>query len=510
MSGKDSEEIHEIFYSALLHDVGKIGVPRSIINKPGKLTKEEYDVVKQHPVMGAQILEEIDEYPYLSIGAHYHHERYDGAGYPEGLKGTDIPDLARIISVADAYDAMTSIRSYRDPIPQDKVREEIFKGAGTQFDPDYARLMLRLIDTDTEYEMKERSKVSELDSGNTLVIKERRSAIVKGLLINNFRTTVHITIGSEDENPGTSPDPSMILFDSLDGLAHSDEEEIRDKLYFEYGEIWFDGRTETKGARKMEEKIEEKGDPDIRSEGEYKIEAVRIKDHAFIRISGRERTFEVIVALPDSSRYLYLGFTGEHCSISNLSFNKAKTESLVGEIPRIVEEISYINVPAGDIPNVQVDGSHTDASESFEIKDQLKISFHTKSLPTARLVWHCPSVGIFTSDDGRMYGNNYRELAYVRLDGESRECDPNCSVDLNVSKGEGFVDWDNWKELNMKGYDVLITFLVKGSRITVQTENGGISIRNTVIINAAGKKIYAVLTGDQVALTDIKIQKPER
>ena len=91
----------------------------------------------------------------MSIGAHYHHERYDGRGYPEGLKGEEIPEIARIIAVADAYDAMTSKRSYRDPLPQEVVREEIVKGKGTQFDPEFAEIMLSLIDKDTEYTMKE-------------------------------------------------------------------------------------------------------------------------------------------------------------------------------------------------------------------------------------------------------------------------------------------------------------------------------------------------------------------
>ncbi len=138
-----------MYYAALLHDVGKIGIDESIINKKGRLTEEEYEVIKQHPVMGNQILSSINEYPYLSIGAHYHHERYDGKGYPDKLKGEDIPEIARIISVADAYDAMSSNRSYREAIPQQLVREEIIKGAGTQFDPEIAGIMQHLIDIDT-------------------------------------------------------------------------------------------------------------------------------------------------------------------------------------------------------------------------------------------------------------------------------------------------------------------------------------------------------------------------
>jgi len=152
---KDEDEIQKIYFSALLHDVGKIGIPDGIINKKGKLTEEEYDTIKQHPVLGGQILISISEHPYLYIGAKYHHERYDGRGYPERLKGIEIPEIARIISVADAYDAMTSKRSYRDPLPQAKVREEIENGIGTQFDPEFAKIMLKLIDADSEYSMKE-------------------------------------------------------------------------------------------------------------------------------------------------------------------------------------------------------------------------------------------------------------------------------------------------------------------------------------------------------------------
>ncbi len=162
LAGKSEEECREIYFAGLLHDVGKIGIDDRIINKNGKLTPEEYDVIKTHPDMGNQILISITEYPYLSIGAHYHHERYDGKGYPDGLIGEDIPEIARIIAVADAYDAMSSKRSYRDTIPQHKIREEIVKGIGTQFDPKFATIMLHLIDKDEEYEMQERSEVKEL------------------------------------------------------------------------------------------------------------------------------------------------------------------------------------------------------------------------------------------------------------------------------------------------------------------------------------------------------------
>ncbi len=155
IAGKDKGTCEKVYYAALLHDVGKIGVADSILTKEGKLTNEEFAVIKQHPDMGNNILMEVSSTPYLAVGAHYHHERYDGMGYPAKLKGEDIPDIARIIAVADAYDAMTSIRSYREPMQQSKVREELVKGIGSQFDPEYAKIMIALIDDDKNYSLKE-------------------------------------------------------------------------------------------------------------------------------------------------------------------------------------------------------------------------------------------------------------------------------------------------------------------------------------------------------------------
>ena len=154
--GKPVQEQEGIYCAGLLHDIGKIGVPGSIINKTDRLTDEEYELIKTHPAVGTEILEHITEMPNLLIGARWHHERYDGRGYPDGLAGEDIPEWARIIGVADAYDAMTSRRSYRDVLPQEVVREEIEKGKGTQFDPVVADAMLAMIDADKDYHMKER------------------------------------------------------------------------------------------------------------------------------------------------------------------------------------------------------------------------------------------------------------------------------------------------------------------------------------------------------------------
>ena len=153
--GYSAEQEREIYMMGLLHDVGKIGVPDAIINKPARLTESEYDVIKTHTVLGAKILKNIMEMPALVTGARWHHERFDGSGYPDHLSGKDIPEEARIIAVADAYDAMSSRRSYRDILPQSTTREELVQGMGSQFDPVFADIMLSMIDEDSDYSMRE-------------------------------------------------------------------------------------------------------------------------------------------------------------------------------------------------------------------------------------------------------------------------------------------------------------------------------------------------------------------
>lgn len=153
--GYSIKQQSDLYMMGLLHDVGKIGIPDAVINKPGKLDEDEFNMIKQHPVMGARILETIQEMPSLATGARWHHERYSGGGYPDGLVGEEIPEEARIIAVADAYDAMSSRRSYRDVLPQEAVRDEIVNGKGTQFDPNFADIMLQMIDEDKNYEMRE-------------------------------------------------------------------------------------------------------------------------------------------------------------------------------------------------------------------------------------------------------------------------------------------------------------------------------------------------------------------
>ncbi|MGN0347754.1 MAG: HD-GYP domain-containing protein [Lachnospiraceae bacterium] len=149
------KELEEIYCAGLIHDVGKLGIDNQIINKDGKLSDEEYEEIKKHPLMGYEILKNISIRGNFAYGAKWHHERMDGRGYPDGISGDEIPLIARIIAVADAYDAMTSRRAYRDIMSQEKVREQIEQGMGSQFDEKIAGIMLSLIDKDVNYTMRQ-------------------------------------------------------------------------------------------------------------------------------------------------------------------------------------------------------------------------------------------------------------------------------------------------------------------------------------------------------------------
>ena len=510
--GKSEKECQEIYYAALLHDVGKIGISDRIINKEGKLSNEEYEVIKRHTVMGNQILSSISEYPYLSIGANHHHERYDGKGYPEKLKGDDIPEIARIVAVADAYDAMTSKRSYRDPIPQQKVREEFVKGAGSQFDPEFAKIMLHLIDLDSEYSMKEKQDVKELAGKDELDCKELRDAVSEGIMLTRVPIRLHLKSSvHEGSDPKTSI-PSIILFDSLDGRIHDDEQLIKDLNYFEYTQIRFDGTVTNKGARTFEVKtlpydVSANGVSKEHDYAEYDMEAVKFKDHVLIKLLDGKQTMHITVALPDNSRYAYLSLTGENCFIFDVVINKAVTAVTEDYIPRIAEEVSYITGPEGDLPNIQIDGYRTASSKGIPVTDGMQISFHTRSLPTARLVWHCPFVAVYSSQDGTINGPGFMEYALIRLDGENWDSDEGVENKLVVHKNDSFTGWDVWKVMNRIGFDCTVSFNRRGNTVTVTTENGGISINNTSILSENVKEVYVAITGDQCAITNIRIKK---
>ena len=148
-SGMKEEDIKRIKYIALVHDCGKVGVPDAILKKKGSLAPEEREIINSHTVLGGHIMESFNSIEGIRDGALYHHERFDGTGYPNKLKGKKIPVCARIIGVADAYDAMSSDRCYRPRLPKDVILEELRKNSGTQFDPEYVSYMIAMMEDGT-------------------------------------------------------------------------------------------------------------------------------------------------------------------------------------------------------------------------------------------------------------------------------------------------------------------------------------------------------------------------
>ena len=146
--GLSESDIKTLRVGGLFHDIGKIGIPDSILLKESKLTDDEYSEIKNHPSIGAHILCNAEVFQDIIPIVKHHHERYDGKGYPGKLKGEDIPYFARIAAVADAFDAMTSKRTYRNSLPIDVVRSEIEKNLGTQFDPELGKVFLDIIDNE--------------------------------------------------------------------------------------------------------------------------------------------------------------------------------------------------------------------------------------------------------------------------------------------------------------------------------------------------------------------------
>ena len=146
--GWDKEQVSILRYEALLHDIGKIGVPDAILNKPSRLSEMEFGLIKSHTIVGSDILKNMIAVPGASEVAKYHHERFDGKGYPNGLRGTDIPLNARIVCIADAYDAMSSDRIYRKALSSDAIRNELINGRGTQFDPELLDKFVEMMDAD--------------------------------------------------------------------------------------------------------------------------------------------------------------------------------------------------------------------------------------------------------------------------------------------------------------------------------------------------------------------------
>ncbi len=510
--GMSEEECDKVYFAALLHDVGKIGIPVKLLQKKGRLTDEEFAQIKDHSVVGGEILSSIKESPWLKIGARYHHERYDGGGYPEGLKGEAIPEIARIIAVADAYDAMTSNRSYRDAIPQHIVREELVKGCGTQFDPKFARIMIHLLDLDSEYKMKESVSGANITNSTSLRCEEIYHECSEGIVITKKMSEIRFCSQPNDGFVKEECMPTLIVFDSLDGKVHPGEENNKDLLYYEYARIRLDGQVTEFNTRKAEVRFsEQETDLEWSRSGKtewgqrYIIKAVRSKDHVLVRVLSEVKSFDAILALRDIGRFVYISLSGEHCELHSIRVENEEEDFDDKAIPRIAEEISYIKGPSGDLPNVQIEGYRVDSTPGIPVRDGMKISFHTMSLPTARLVWHTAYIVLFYSPNGIPEGDENKEYALIRLDGENWDSDDLASNKTIVSMGDDFMGWEAWKEENKKGFDCTVSFHRDGNKIVTITENLGISLNVTTTVVDDIPDIYVTLTGDQCALTNIRI-----
>jgi HD-GYP domain-containing protein (c-di-GMP phosphodiesterase class II) len=503
LSGMIKDESERVYFAALLHDIGKLSVPDEILGKGGELTEEEQQIYRSHTTAGEHILAEISEYSYLSEGAHYHHERYDGKGYPDGLKGEEIPVSARIIAVADAYDAMTSYRDRREPLPQTRVREELVKEEGQRFDPTYTKAMLHLMEEDPDYHMRENSSEQADTLQSELYCDSYRSEVSLGISISENERRISLKCVPMVEGEGEFAVPALLLFDSLDGRVHTTEGMIEANGYTEYGEVWFDGHAVCNRARNMDTTVEEV-DTGL-AENEYEIISCRFMDHARVIVNAKGKRTTIIAALPDSTRYTYISLTGEHCHIYDINVEKTGNKIQEGDIPRIAEEITYIDRLESDVKNVQIDRYRSAFTTGVKVKEDLRLVFHTRSMPTASLVWHCPYVLLYSSDNGEVNGPNYREFVLIRFDGEIEDSGEHAENRMQVIKNDQFESWDEWKTLNKKGMECVVDFHKRGNRITTITENAGIAIKNITATEKDTGDVYVALTGDQCALTDIRI-----
>lgn len=503
LAGKNEEECEKAYYAALLHDVGLIGIPDSVIKHDTDPNKRDIEALKEKSLIGAEILSNITEYPYLSESARYSHERYDGNGYPEGLKGKEIPEIARIVGVADAYVGLTTKKRYRDALPQFMAREAFLKGAGEEFDPDFAHIMVRIIDTDTN----ERADDDTAKLETEIECRKYREHVSRGIPVE--RDVRRISFDCE-LIPGTHNGfsaPSIILFDAFDGRTHGNKKEIERYDYLEYGEVWFDKYSVTTVARKIVEKSADEAETGeiIEDDSRYEIIAGRYDDHLKLIMKASNYAKEVIVALPSGSKASYIGLTGENCRITGINVELTGDKIQSDDIIRIAQPVSYIEHFESDIKNVQIDQTRSATTEGVEVKNRMTIGFHTMSLPVASLVWHCPYILLYTSDDGSVGGPNYKELNLIKLDGEDQGDSEYAKNRFIMKKTKDFPGWDAWKEANKEGINCEVLLEKKGDHVVLKTENLGISIENTTIIDDDNTKVYAALTGDQVALTDIRV-----
>lgn len=434
---------------------------------------------------GEEALSCIKAFPFLCETA-----QFVGKDYSEG-----IPEYSRIITVAKDYDKMI-----RDTtIPAFFVRDYFIREAGRKYDPVYAKIAVQLLDSETNKGVFE--KAAE-EMNTELVCRNYRDEVTIGIPVLQNVTNITFDCTTLDSEAKFTV-PSIILFDSSDVKVQKTRETIASHKYIEYGEAWFDAHCISTAARNMEiRNIKENSGTD----GHYKITACRFEDHLLLKMQSPEKSFEVIVALPSASKSAYIGITGENVHIQNIKVEQTNQLTTENDIPRIAEKLNYINRIESDIPNVQIVKPLDEFTQGVEVKNGMKIYFHAQSLPDANLVWHCPYIILYASEDGKVYGKNYREYAMIKFDGEENGSNENAENEFVMKKTESFTNWEDWEEHNKAGYECMVEFIKNGSEVMLRTHNKGIFIQNTTKVRNGNKEIFVAFSGDQVALTDIRIR----
>ncbi len=490
MAGHDEAWCRNIRYAAQLHEVGLTAITGE--------TSDEEVLLNRKAGEGGELLAHLTEYPWLSETIRCLSEHYDGSGSPAGLKGKEIPEMAAVIAIADGMDTLMNNTDGSMHMTFTVAREELLKRSGTVYDPEYVEMAVMILDADSEASMLNEDSEVEKEIECTAY----RERITKGIEISENVTKVTFSCRATGEK-GSFSAPSIVLFDAFDRRVHDNERSIKEQSYIEYGELWFDGHFVCTGARHI--RCDYSGEA-AADDGTYQFAVERYDDHVRIRLKHAGVGAEVLVALPDSTRSCYAALTGENCRISGIEIEKTGEHTAKGDIPRLADKVSFIQRLESDIPNVQVDRFRSAYSEGVAVKDGLTLCFHSMSLPTAHLVWHCPHLIMYTSADGTVGGEGYRPLAVLKLDGEN-DCPEEITNSFVMKKGPDFPGWEGWKEKNKEGLEYELRFVRSGKRISFSTQNLGISIANTTTVPDDAGEVYVTLTGDQCAFTDIRIKR---
>lgn len=440
---------------------------------------------------GEEALSFIKAFPYLSETA-----KFAGKDYDESL-----PEYSRIVTVAKDYEKMINDST----IPAFYVRDYFIREAGRKYDPLYAKLAVQLLDSETNkgaFDKADEELQTELECHNY------REEVTSGIPVLQNVTEICFDCSVLDKDARFSL-PSIIIFDSSDEKVQKTQQTIESHKYIEYGEVWFDAHYISTSARNMEIRNAEVREEGKREAGElssYRITASRFEDHLLLKMQGPEKNFDLIVALPSASKSAFVGITGENVHIQNIRLEHINQLTTENDIPRIAEKLNYINRIESDIPNVQIVKPLGQFTQGVEVKNNMKIFFHAQSLPDANLVWHCPYILLYYSDDGKVYGSNYCEYAMIKFDGEENGSNENAENEFIMKKTESFTSWEDWEEINKTGYECQIEFMKNGSEVVLRTQNKGIFIQNTTRVKSGNKDIFVAFSGDQVALTDIRIR----